>query len=256
MPTTGLPRSSSDTDLRNLHQISMPIKIREEINSLAVNQINLATFEQNKLVKAIKRSVLNNPALSARDISFLFNQIFDTFKTMMLSLLQDSSDTQTQPPSTDQINDFKASLTLLFNYASETVYEKRPHSTTLCWNRYQMSPLLQNVIKKSEPIRFKKESHPFLKDTHNLFTEEGFNTIKNYDAQKLFYETITTLYQELWFQSNEDGFYVLKDDRDAELRNMLLLFKEFLVRNPLQTSYPTWFDETAYRNIYLIKENR
>ena len=101
----------------------------------------------------------------------------------------------------------------------------------------------------------------------NLFTEEGFEAIrpchgqksfyKTITSQKLFYKTITNLYQELWFQKNEDDdLYVLKDDRDAELRDILLLFKNFLVRKPLQTSYPTWFDETAYHNIYLIKENR
>ncbi len=250
--TMHLPRSSSGSwieqssvsvairkEITDIEQPSDSKAIKKEITDLAFRQSQYHKFKPSLLENRIKLKVLPNPDLSTSDISLLFNQIFEIFKMMMMSSIGEEisigKEIGEDSIQTNQIKDFRQSLLLLFK---QTKYIKFDKKHICFWKDHYH----KNIN------RFKKI---------NLFTEECFEGIRNCHGQKLFYKTITNLYQELWFQKNEDDdLYVLKDDRDAELRDMLLLFKNFLERQPLHTSYPTWFDETAYRNIYLIKETR
>ena len=279
--TMYLPRSSSDSwikqfrdsvairkEITDIEQPSDSKAIKKEITDLAFRQSQYHKFKPSLLENRIKLKVLPNPDLSTSDISFLFNQIFEIFKMMMISSIGKEIGEDSIQTLTNQIQDFRQSLLLLFKQNKYIKFDKKH----ICFLKIQYH---KKKLDYDNPA--------------NLFTEEGFEAIreaireatreatrnchgqksfyktitsqklfyKTITSQKLFYKTITNLYQELWFQKNEDDdLYVLKDDRDAELRDMLLLFKNFLERKPLQTSYPTWFDETAYHNIYLIKENR
>ena len=261
--TIHLPRSSSDSwikqfrdsvairkEITDIEQPSDSKAIKKEITDLAFRQSQYHKFKPSLLENRIKLKVLPNPDLSISDISFLFNQIFEIFKMMMISSIGKEIGEDSIQTLTNQIQDFRQSLLLLFKQNKYIKFDKKH----ICFLKIQYH---KKKLDYDNPA--------------NLFTEEGFEAIreatrnchgqksfyKTITSQKLFYKTITNLYQELWFQKNEDDdLYVLKDDRDAELRDMLLLFKNFLEKKPLHTSYPTWFDETAYRNIYLIKETR